>query len=196
MAFAIAPNASASALGLRNLIHSTEPPPAPVFLSPLPSQFPLPSQLLSSEPVPSSSSSLSSDLSDKSDDDNSPSCPDEASSSVFWHRGARCLLVSLTDRTHDLHRLRKWGSCPLLRIEWHRNLLLRPHISCPRCSRGVCGVGRSISRCLSCNSCYPKFHHSPLLLRHLKLFRGQIVETIRPWQPPPPPLLLFVLVPH
>ena len=43
LAFAIAPNASVCALGLRNFTHSTEPHPEPVFLSPplslSPSQF-------------------------------------------------------------------------------------------------------------------------------------------------------------
>ena len=54
LAFAIGPNDSVSALGIRNPIHSMEHPPAPIFLSPLPST--LLQKLLSSAPVPSSSS--------------------------------------------------------------------------------------------------------------------------------------------
>ena len=76
LAFVIAPNASVHALGLRNLSHYADPPPAPVLISPPP----LPSPLMSLAPVPSSSSSSSSEISDDSDDNDSPLCPDEASS--------------------------------------------------------------------------------------------------------------------
>ena len=55
-AFAIAPNASVRALGLRNLSHSVDPSPEPVFLSPPPSPSPFPLQLLSLALVTLSSS--------------------------------------------------------------------------------------------------------------------------------------------
>ena len=90
LAFAIAPNAFISALGLRNLSHSAYPPPESVLLPPPP----LP--LMSSTKVLSLSSSLSSlstssvsssltflKLYDDSYNENSPSCAIETSSLLF-----------------------------------------------------------------------------------------------------------------
>ena len=67
LAFSIAPNASVCALGLRNLSHSEDLPTVPVFLSHLP--FLSPSPVMSLVPFFLSSSSLSSEISDNSDDD-------------------------------------------------------------------------------------------------------------------------------
>ena len=79
--FSIVPNASIRAIRLRNLSHSAEPPPMPVFSSSPP--LPSPSQLISLAPVLSSSSSLSSELSNESDNNDSPLCPDEGSSKLY-----------------------------------------------------------------------------------------------------------------
>ena len=76
---ATATTASVRILGLINLIHSADLPTAPVFLSPLLS----PSLLMSLALVPSCYSSLSYELSDDSDNDDSTLWPAEASSSFF-----------------------------------------------------------------------------------------------------------------
>ena len=82
LGLAIAPSASVSALGRRKLSDYTYPPPLPVFLSPpLFPELSL-SHLLSLAPVLLSSSSLLSELSDKSDDDGLPLFPNEDPSSL------------------------------------------------------------------------------------------------------------------
>ena len=78
MDFDIAPNTSVRASRLRNLRYSADPLLARVFLSPPPS----PSPLMSSAPVPPSSSSSSFERSENFDENYSPLCPDEASSSL------------------------------------------------------------------------------------------------------------------
>ena len=75
---AIAPNTSVHGPRIRNIRHSADPPPSPVFLTPPP----LLSPLMSLAPVPLLSSSLLSEPSDNFDDDDLPSCPNEASSSL------------------------------------------------------------------------------------------------------------------
>ena len=76
----------------------------------------------------------------------------------FLHPRSRCLCGRLPGRTTDLPRICQCGSCLLLRLEWHRHLLLRPQLPRPCCSRAVCGVGWFSPQCLSCASCYPKLH--------------------------------------
>ena len=80
LAFSIASKDFVRAPGISNISHSADYPLVPVLLSPPPSPSPLP--FMSSSPVPSSPSSSSSELSDNFDDDGSPSCPDEAYSSL------------------------------------------------------------------------------------------------------------------
>ena len=76
--FTISPNASVRALGLNNLIHSTDPPPETLFLSNPPSLLPL----MFSAPVLLSYSSSSSELSNYSDNNDWPLWPNEAFSSL------------------------------------------------------------------------------------------------------------------
>ena len=97
------------------------------------------------------------------------------------HWIARCLHSRLPSLPHDLHRLRRRWTYLLLRLEWHQHLLLLPHLSIPRCSREVYGVGQSIPRCLSCASRYPNSHHPPFLLCCSRRFCDKAVEYLWPY---------------
>ena len=62
----------------------------------------------------------------------------------FLHTIAHCLHGRISSQTHYFPCIRQWGSCILLRLEWHQHLLICPQLPRPRFSKEVRGSANSV----------------------------------------------------